>query len=216
MAVAVHPKVTSQPVLVHGLASLQSRAVPVVQTALWQVSVPLQTLPSLHEVPFRTGALAQPVAGAQLSVVQMLPSLQSSGATAVHMPPWQVSLPLHRSVSAHGVPLGAGGVVQPNMGSQPSAVHGAPSLQASGVPAVHTALWQVSPPLQTLPSLHEVPFRTGALAQPVAGAQLSVVHGLPSLQIGTAPGVQLPPWHVSLPLQKLVSAHEEPLGSAVV
>jgi hypothetical protein len=67
-----------------------------------------------------------------------------------------------------------------------------PSLQLSAVPAVHVPPWQVSPPLQTLPSLHEVPFSTGVLAQPVTGSQLSVVQTLPSLQLSGVPAPQAP------------------------
>jgi len=66
------------------------------------------------------------------------------------------------------------------------------SLQLSAVPAVHTPLWQVSSPLHGLPSAHDDPLGTGALWQPVAGLQLSVVHGLPSLQVTGVPAVQTP------------------------
>jgi hypothetical protein len=50
----------------------------------------------------------QPVAGLQLSVVQGLPSLQSSGVPDVHARSWQVSMPLQRLPSLHWVPLPAG------------------------------------------------------------------------------------------------------------
>ena len=43
---------------------------------------------------------------------------------------------------------------------QESVVHALPSLQLSGVPAVHVPLWQVSFPLHTVASAHEVPFVT--------------------------------------------------------
>jgi len=41
--------------VVHELLSLQLSAVPGRQTPVWQISTPLQTLPSLHEAPFVTG-----------------------------------------------------------------------------------------------------------------------------------------------------------------
>src|SRR5262249_10252817 len=50
----------------------------------------------------------------------------------------------------------------PVAASQLSSVHGLPSLQTSGDPAVQVPFWQVSTPLQALPSLQLVPF--GALA----------------------------------------------------
>ena len=59
---------------------------PAAQVPLWQVSVPLQTLASAHDVPFVTGVVVQPKAGLQLSVVQTLPSLQTSGVPAVQVP----------------------------------------------------------------------------------------------------------------------------------
>jgi hypothetical protein len=46
--------------------------------------------------------------------------------------------------------------------------------------------------LQAFPSEHEVPLVTGVLTHPVAGLHESVVHGLPSLQLGAVPAVQLP------------------------
>jgi hypothetical protein len=213
---AVQPKMESQPSVVHGLPSLQLSAVPAVQAPLWQVSAPLQTLPSLHEVPFSTGALTQPVAGLQLSVVHTFPSLQLSGVPAVHTPLWQISLPLQTLPSAQEVPLATGVVVQPNVGLQLSVVHGLPSLQARGVPAVHTPLWQVSAPSQTSASGQGVPLSTAALAQPVVGLQPSVVHGLPSLQSRAVPAAHAPPWQISTPLQTFPSEQDEPFGAGVV
>jgi hypothetical protein len=95
-------------------------------------------------------------------------------------------------VSAHEVPFRRGVFWQPNAGSQVSVVQTFESLQLSGVPAVHVLLWQVSAPLQTLPSLHAVPFATPANAHPVAGLQVSVVQGLLSLQTSAVPAVQTP------------------------
>jgi hypothetical protein len=72
--------------VVQALPSLHVRGVPLVQAPLWQVSVPLQTLASLHVVPFRTGVFTQPDAALQLSVVQTLESLQLSGVPVVQVP----------------------------------------------------------------------------------------------------------------------------------
>jgi hypothetical protein len=168
---------------------------------------------SAHEVPFSTGAFVQPVTGLQVSVVQMLPSLQLSAPPLVHTPAWQVSSPLHTLPSAHDEPFAAGGFWQPATGSQLSVVHTLESLQLSAVPAAHTPLWHVSAPLHTLASAHDVPFSTGAVVQPKTGSQLSVVHTLPSLQTGGVPMVHVPLLHFSSPLQRLPSAHEAPLGN---
>jgi hypothetical protein len=132
-----------------------------VHVPAWQVSAPLHTLPSLHDVPLSTGVLVHPDTGLQLSVVHTLPSLHASGVPEVHTPAWQVSLPLHTLPSLHDEPLGTAVFWQPAAGLQLSVVQTLPSLQLSGVPAVHTLLWQVSAPLHALLSLQDVPFSTG-------------------------------------------------------
>jgi hypothetical protein len=58
-----------------------------------------------------------------------------------------------------------------------------------------------------------VPFSTGVVWQPLAGLQLSVVHTFPSLHVSAVPAVHTPPWHVSPPLHRLPSAHDEPFGT---
>src|SRR3989442_1201112 len=102
--------------------------------------------------------------------------------------------------------------VQPVIGSQASIPL---PLQVGGVPGVQTPDWQVSSPLQTLLSTHGVPFATGGRWQPAMGSQVSMVHGFPSLQLSAMPCVQLPFWHVSLPLHTLASLHEVPFGTTV-
>jgi hypothetical protein len=99
---------------------------------------------------------------------------------------------LHAFPSGHAVPFVTAGFWQPVVGLQESVVQGFESLQLSAVPAAQVPDWQVSGPSQALPSEHEVPFATAVLTQPVAGLQESVVHGLPSLQLGAVPAVQLP------------------------
>jgi hypothetical protein len=211
--VLAQPKTGSQPSVVQALPSSQSSAVPAVHTPPWQVSSPLQTSPSAHGVPFATGVFVQPVSGSQVSVVQTLLSSQLSGAPAVQTPAWQVSSPLQRSPSVHGVPFATGVLEHPKMGSQLSVVQTLPSSQSSGVPAVQAPAWQVSSPLQTSPSAHGVPLSTGVLAQPATGSQLSLVQPLPSLQLSGVPAVQVPARQVSSPLQTSASAHEDPSGT---
>src|SRR5262249_13900745 len=104
---------------------------------------------------------------------------------------------------------------QPWAGSQASSVHGLPSLQASGVPAAQVPAWQVSAPLQALPSLHDVPSATAACWQPASGSQWSEVHGLPSSHLGALPGAQVPARQVSAPLQASPSLHDVPSATGV-
>jgi len=70
--------------------------------------------------------------------------------------------------------------------------------------------------LQRFASAQDDPFGTAVAWHPRIGLQLSVVHALPSLQTGAVPVVHTPLWHVSSPLQRLPSAHEEPFGSTVL
>src|SRR5438445_663694 len=152
-AVRRHPLSGSQVSVVHGLLSLQLSAVPPMQMPARQVSAPLHTLPSLHEVPFASAVCWQPASWSQVSVVQGLLSLQLSGVPALQAPAWQVSAPLHTFPSPHGVPFTTGTFRQPVAGSQLSVVQGLLSLHSSGVPPVHAPAWQVSAPLQRSPSV---------------------------------------------------------------
>src|SRR5258705_565365 len=70
---------------------------------------------------------------------------------------------------------------------------------------------QTSPEVQTLPSSHASVLFVDA--QPVAGAQESVVHGLLSLQTVGPPGWQEPPPHVSPVVQALPSSHAAVLSA---
>src|SRR5438132_1466888 len=104
--------------VVHGLLSLQLRAVPAVQTPAWQVSAPLHAFPSLHDLPFASAVCWHPATGSQVSVVHGLLSLQLSGVPAAQTPAWHVSAPLHTFPSLHGVPFTTGTFLQPATGSQ--------------------------------------------------------------------------------------------------
>jgi len=132
----------------------------------------------------------------------------------VQRPFWQVSMPLQALLSvqpATWVPLASGVEVQPVTVSQLSVVQGLPSLQLSGGPETHCPMaLQVSMPLQTLPSEHEVPNGSGLLKQAPL-AQPSVVQGLLSLQLGGVPATQPPLLQVA-GLQKSLE-HEVPLAA---
>src|SRR5262245_53383988 len=92
-----------------------------------------------------------------------------SHAPVVALQVWpapQVEVPTHapllQTSLVHAMPSSQGPVLfvktQPVDGLQVSVVHTLPSLQTSAVPGVHAPFWQVSAPLQTLPSLQDVPF----------------------------------------------------------
>jgi len=146
----------------------------------------------VQDEPLTSGEFWQPRTGSQLSFVQTLLSLQLRAVPAAQVPAWHVSLPLQTFPSAHDVPFVTGALEHPKTGSQESVVQRFESLQVRGVPLVQTPAWQVSPPLQTSPSAHEVPFRTGVAWQPLTGSQLSVVQTLPSLQVSDAPAAHVP------------------------
>jgi hypothetical protein len=167
--------------VVHGLLSLQLSAVPLRQTPAWQVSAPLHALPSPHDAPFARAVWVQPNVALQPSVVHGLLSLQSRAAPALQVPAWQVSAPLQTLPSPHGTPFATAGCWQPATGSQLSVVQALLSLQLSDVPAVHAPAWQVSAPLHTLPSAHEVPFGNGVFTHAPA-LHVSKVHGFESAQ----------------------------------
>jgi hypothetical protein len=232
--------------VVQTVPSLQLSATPGVHTPTWQVSPPLQTLPSAHDAPFGSAVYRHPSSGSQVSFVHTLPSAQLRAVPGVHTPARQVSSPLQRFPSAHAEPSdrtgllqtpavqtsfvqglpsaqsvpivqdwhpGMGVLMQPVMVSHVSTVQPLASLQLSAAPAVQVPPWQVSLPLHTLPSPHDVPFSTGVLAQPKTGSQLSVVQTLLSLQLRAVPAVQVPLWQVSLPLHTLLSGHAVPLAT---
>src|SRR5437870_2438104 len=214
-AVCRHPLTGSQVSVVHGLLSLQLSPVPARQMPAWQVSAPLHTLPSLHEVPFASAACWHPASGSQVSALHGLLSLQSRAVPATHTPAWQVSTPLHASPSLHDVPFGSAVCRHPATGSQVSVVQGLLSLQLRPPPPVHTPAWHVSAPLHASPSPHDVPFGGAVCRQPASGSQASVVQGLLSLQLRAAPAVQIPDRHVSAPLHTLPSLHDVPFATAV-
>ena len=139
-----------------------------------QISLPLQALPSEHEVPAATATWVTPATGSQLSVVHGLLSLVGGGVPAIQTPdPLQVSLPLQTLASAHEVPAAAGVCVTPATGSQLSDVHGLPSSTATAEPGMQAPSWQASPAVQALLSLHAVPLvAAGFEHAPVLGSQV--------------------------------------------
>jgi hypothetical protein len=140
-----------------------------------QTSVRVQALPSLQA--FELLVKTQPVAGLQVSVVQVL---RSSQAIAV---PWQTP-PLHVSPDVQALPSSQAFELlvkaQPVAGLHVSFVQALPSLQTVAVPGWHVPPPHVSPVVHALPSSQEFVF--GTETQPDAGLHVSVVHGLESSQ----------------------------------
>src|SRR5439155_11450212 len=184
------------------------------QAPAWQVSEPLQASPSEQEAPSGTAALTHlSSCGSQRSAVQALPSSHEGAGPGVQAPAWQVSAPSQKRPSEQEVPSATGVWMQP-LGPQESVVQGLLSSQLSGVPGVQAPAWQVSEPLQTLPSEQEAPSAAVTCEQPPVGLQASTVQGLASLQSSGVPGEQTPDWQVSAPLQTLPSEQEVPFATA--
>jgi hypothetical protein len=109
--------------------------------------------------------------------------------------------------------------VQPVAGLHESCVQGLPSLHEMAVP------WQLIVPLppgvqrslsvQMFPSLQSELLDWFTYTQPpgTVPSQVSIVHELPSLQLGGAPPTHAPAWQVSLVVQELLSLHGMPLSA---
>ena len=93
---------------------------------------------------------------------------------------------------------------QPVAGVQLSVVQTLLSLQTVGAPGLHVPLPHMSPVVQASPSLQALTLLVKPQA-PVAGLQLSLVHGLLSLHTAGAPGSHVPPPQVSPAVQALPS-----------
>jgi hypothetical protein len=189
----VQPVAGTQASVVQVSPSLQLSAVPGRHAPAWQVSLPLQRLPSVHEDPFGSGVCVHPLPGLHPSAVQTLPSSQSGAVPGWHVPPPQTSTPLQALPSLQLVPLARSPCWQ-MPAEQTSVVHALPSLQSAVV------VQPVQPGM-------------ASCWQPATGSQLSVVHALPSPQFGAVPAMQLPAWQVSAPLHALPSPQAVPLAA---
>src|SRR5881398_257321 len=160
---------------------------------------------------------------------------QTGGGPPTQVPPAQVSAVVQSSLSSHGELFAV--FMQPVAGSHESVVHtllssqlragpptqappaqvsavvqALPSLQdrVFGVPT-HAPAAQVSPEVQGLRSSHGRVF--GVFTQPVTGSHVSVVHTLPSTQLGGGPPTQTPPAQVSAVVQALPSLQGSVFGA---
>ena len=147
----------------------------------------------------------------QASTVHGQPSLQFLGkpGTQVLAKAAQVSPTVQALPSSQGRVLPVETQVPARL--QASVVHGLLSLQGVVGPGAHMPSLQVSPTLQLLPSLHAAPLAGANKQAPVALLQLSVVHGLLSLQAMVLPGAHRPSAHKSPTVHKLPSSQAGPL-----
>src|SRR5438132_1284968 len=144
-----------------------SRAVQVTgllptQLPLWQVSVCVQALPSLHGVPFvAVGVERLPVAGLPVPPTWRWSwAVRVTGVLPTQLPFWQVSVFFQAFPSLHGVPsFATGGASVLVAGLHvPATWHWSRAVQVTGLLPTQLPLWQVSVCVQALPSLHGVPF----------------------------------------------------------
>jgi hypothetical protein len=171
----VTPSVGEQASVLQGLPSSTLRVDPAVHVPeTSQVSLPLQALPSLHDVPAATGVCVTPLAASQASVVQGLPSSTVGAAPATQAPlASQVSGPLQALPSPHDVPASTGVCVAPVAALHASVVQGLPSSTATWAPLAQVPAWQVSFCVQASPSVQVVPSAfAGFEHAPVAESQV--------------------------------------------
>src|SRR5205823_6595442 len=147
----------------HWSEAVQTTGLLPVHTPLWQVSVCVQALPSLHAVPFVFGGLEHtPVVVLQVPTSwHWSEAVQTTGLLPVQTPFWQVSVCVQALLSLHVLPCGLFGLEHtPVVVSQvPATWHWSRAVQVTvevGLPQV--PLWQVSPDVQALLSLHVLPF----------------------------------------------------------
>jgi hypothetical protein len=126
----------------------------------------------------------------------------------------QTSLVVQALLSLHGAVLAT--LAHPDEELHESFVHGLLSLQFVGPLVTQLPPLQWSPVVQASPSLQVFELET-VKTQPVAGAQVSFVHGLLSLHVGAGPPVQVPePLQWSDVVQALPSVQPAVDGSGAV
>src|SRR5207245_9870870 len=141
-------------------------------------------------------------------------AVQTTGLTAVHVPPWQVSLSVQASPALPPVPsalLGFEHSPVPGL-HVPASWHWSGAGQVTELPAVHVPPWQVSLSVQASPALPPVPSALlGFEHSPVPGLHVPASwHWSGAGQVTELPAVHVPPWQVSLSVQGSPSLHPVP------
>ncbi len=184
--VKTHPVAGSQLSVVQTLPSSQTIGVPGAHAPPEQASPVVHVFPSLQGLVLF--AKMQPSAASQLSVVQGLPSSQTTAAPPTQwLAPSQVSgapaVPVHEFPSLQSVPGNDGVYEQAHalFSSAESSVHGLPSSHSEW-PTQAPRPSHASEVVHESPSSQPVPAAAGAETQNRTGSHESVVHGLPSSQ----------------------------------
>lgn len=189
LVLCTQPFKTSQASVVQGLPSSHKvagvMALPL-QPPPPQVSLAVQALPSSQGTAL--AALIQPVLGEQLSLVQMFLSSQPTESPP-QMPFTHLSFWLQALPSSQGVVLTLN-KQPPVSGSQMSSVQELPSAQTFKLPGTHAEFLHKSPTVHALPSLQGLALMPNL--QPSTASQLSLVHGLLSLQLRILPATHVP------------------------
>ena len=177
---------------VHTLLSLQSGALPLTQVPPLQLSPSVQPSPSLQPMP-SLKVLVQPLAIAQLSLVQPLPSSHTIELAPEQLPPVQCSPSVHALLSVQVAALGLWTHLPP---PQLSSVHGLMSSQSGAKPGTQPPPAHTSPSVHASPSVQPMPSALVA-PQPKPTSHKSWVHGLPSSHRTELPPMQPPFTHAS-------------------
>src|SRR3989454_515672 len=202
-----------------------SRAVQVTgllptQLPLWQVSVCVQALPSVHGVPFvAVGGEQLPVAGSHVPATwHWSRAVQVTGLLPTQLPLWQVSVCVQLFfLMLRRPPISARLPYPPLSRSHvPATWHWSRAVQVTGLLPTQLPLWQVSVCVQGLPSVHGVPFVAVGLEQlPVAGLHVPATwHWSRTVQVTGVLPTQLPLWQGTVCVQALPSVQGVPSALA--
>ncbi len=141
--------------------------------------------------------------------------MQTTGFEPVQLPLWQVSVRVQALPSLQAVPLLAFGLEHRPVAvlQVPAVWHWSEAVQTTGLAPVQVPLWQVSVWVQALPSLHAVPLLAFGLEHwPVAVSQVPATwHWSSAVQTTGFEPVQVPPWQVSVCVQRSPSLQAAPL-----
>ena len=203
----------------HWSSAVQVTAVPV-QTPVWQLSAVVQALASLHVVPFGfAGFVQSPLVGSQVPALWHWSDAVHTIGVPPHVPFVHASPVVHVLPSLHVVPFAAFGFEQvPVDGLHvPATWHWSSGVHTTGFVPAHVPFWHVSVRVQAFPSLHVVPFAAfGFEHTPVAGLHVPATwHWSSAVHTTGVPAAQVPFWHVSAPLHRLLSAQLVPFATGV-
>ena len=164
----------------HWSSALHTTGLLPVHVPVWQVSVCVQALPSLHVEPLVLfGLLQTPVAGAHVPTSWHWSSAAHvTGLLPVQVPVWQVSVCEHALPSSQLTPSFLFGLLHtPSAGLQvPASWHWSSAEQVTGEAPTHAPVWHVSTCVHALPSEQLAPsFLIGLEHVPSAGSQVPAV-----------------------------------------